>query len=118
MTERRPYREALSSKRAAEELDLSSAEGRLDVQSVRAVMQAAGEKRKPSRSAWPAGLTDREVEVLRLLASGLSNKAIANALTLSPKTVGHHIEHIYAKLQVSTRPGATLFAIEQGLVGV
>ena len=118
MTERRPHREALSSKRSAEELDLSSAGGLLDVQSVRLVLQAAGEKRKPARSAWPAGLTDREVEVLRLLASGLSNKEIANALTLSPKTVGHHIEHIYAKAQVSTRPGATLFAIEQGLVGV
>jgi len=118
MTERRPHREALSSKRAAEELERSSSEGRLDVQCVRAVLQAAGESRKPVRSAWPAGLTDREVEVLRLLASGLSNKQIAGALTLSPKTVGHHVEHIYVKIQVSTRPGATLFALEQGLVGI
>ena len=118
MTERRPHREALSPSRAAEELEHSMAEGRLDVLCVRAVLQAAGESRKPIRSAWPAGLTDREVEVLRLLASGLSNKEIAGSLTLSPKTVGHHVEHIYAKIQVSTRPGATLFAIEQGLVGV
>jgi len=118
MTERRPHRGALSPRRAAEELERSSAEGRLDVQCVRAVLQAAGESRRPVRSAWPANLTDREVEVLRLLASGLSNKQIAGALTLSPKTVGHHIEHIYAKIQVSTRPGATLFALEQGLVGV
>jgi len=118
MTERRPHREALSSSRAAEELERSCAERRLDVQSVRAVLQAAGESRKTVRSDWPAGLTDREVEVLRLLASGRSNKEIARALTVAPKTVGHHVEHIYAKIQVSTRPGATLFAIEQGLVGV
>jgi DNA-binding NarL/FixJ family response regulator len=55
--------------------------------------------------------------VVRLLATGLSNKQIARTLTLSPKTVGHHIEHIYTKLEVSTRAGATLFAMEQGLVG-
>ena len=118
MTERRPHREAMSPSRAAEELERSGTDGRLDVQCVRAVLQAAGESTKRIRSAWPAGLTDREVEVLRLLASGLSNKQIARALTLSPKTVGHHVEHIYAKIQVATRPGATLFAIEQGLVGV
>jgi DNA-binding NarL/FixJ family response regulator len=118
MTEQRPHREAMSSSRAAEELERSCAERRLDVPSVRAVLQAAGESRKAVRSDWPAGLTDREVEVLRLLASGLSNKEIARALTVAPKTVGHHVEHIYAKIQVSTRPGATLFAIEQGLVGV
>jgi HD-GYP domain-containing protein (c-di-GMP phosphodiesterase class II) len=118
MTERRPYRPALSRSRAAEELDLSCTEGRMDVDCVRAVLEAAGEPRRLARSARPAGLTDREVEVLRLLASGLSNKQIAGALTLSPKTVGHHVEHIYAKLQVSTRAGATLFALEHGLVGV
>jgi HD-GYP domain-containing protein (c-di-GMP phosphodiesterase class II) len=118
MTARRPHRGALSASRAAEELERSCAESRLDVRCVRAVLEAAGESRKPVRSAWPAGLTDREVEVLRLLASGLSNKQIARTLTLSPKTAGHHVEHIYAKLQVSTRAGATLFALEHGLVGV
>jgi DNA-binding NarL/FixJ family response regulator len=55
--------------------------------------------------------------VLQLLATGLSNKQIARRLTLSPKTVGRHVEHIYAKLGVSTRAGATLFAMAQGLVG-
>jgi putative nucleotidyltransferase with HDIG domain len=118
MTERRPYRPALSGSRASDELDHSCTEGRMDVDCVRAVLEAAGEPRKLARSTRPAGLTDREVEVLRLLASGLSNKQIAGALTLSPKTVGHHLEHIYAKLQVSTRAGATLFALEHGLVGV
>jgi DNA-binding NarL/FixJ family response regulator len=81
------------------------------------VLEAAGEPHKPIRAAWPAGLTDREVDVLRLVANGLSNKQIAGELTLSPKTVGRHVEHIYTKLGISTRPAATLFALEQGLVG-
>jgi HD-GYP domain-containing protein (c-di-GMP phosphodiesterase class II)/DNA-binding CsgD family transcriptional regulator len=117
MTEPRPHRPALSPSRAAEELERACAEGRLDVACARSVLEAAGEARKPSRSVWPAGLTDREVEVLRLLATGLSNKQIARKLTVSPKTVGRHVEHIYSKLGVSTRAGATLSALEHGLVG-
>jgi HD-GYP domain-containing protein (c-di-GMP phosphodiesterase class II)/DNA-binding CsgD family transcriptional regulator len=117
MTEPRPHRRALSPSRAAEEVSRACAEGRLDVPCARAVLEVAGEARKPGRSDWPAGLTDREVEVLQLLATGLSNKQIARRLTLSPKTVGRHVEHIYAKLGVSTRAGATLIAMEQGLVG-
>ena len=117
MTEARPHRMALSRRQAADELNRACAEGALDLPCVRAVLDAAGEKRKPGRSAWPAGLSDREVEVLRLLAGGRSNKQIARELTLSPKTVGRHVEHIYTKLEVSTRPGATLFALEYGLLG-
>lgn len=117
MTELRPYREALSTSAAAEELDRDCSEGRLDVPCSRAVLEAVGESRRPGRSAWPAGLTDREVEVLRLLAAGLSNRQMARELVLSPKTVGRHVENIYAKLEVSTRAGATLFAMERGLVG-
>jgi HD-GYP domain-containing protein (c-di-GMP phosphodiesterase class II) len=117
MTEPRPHRRALSQSNAIKELELACAEGRLDVSCARAVLDAAGHAHKPALAAWPAGLTDREVEVLRLLATGLSNKQIARRLTLSPKTIGHHIEHIYAKLDVSTRAGATLFAMDQGLAG-
>ncbi|MGH2736977.1 MAG: HD domain-containing phosphohydrolase [Actinomycetota bacterium] len=117
MTEPRPHRPALSPLEATEELNRACAEGRLDVACARAVLEAAGQTHKSGRSAWPAGLTDREVDVLQLLSTGLSNKQIARSLTLSPKTVGHHVEHIYAKLGVSTRAGATLFAMEQGLVG-
>jgi HD-GYP domain-containing protein (c-di-GMP phosphodiesterase class II) len=117
LTETRPYRPALAAGVAAKELERACAEGRLDVACARAVLEAAGHARKRRLSAWPAGLTDREVEVLRLLASGLSNKRIADTLTVSPKTVGRHVEHIYAKLAVSTRAGATLFAMEHGLVG-
>jgi DNA-binding CsgD family transcriptional regulator len=50
------------------------------------------------------------------MVRGLSNRRMAEILFISPKTVGHHVEHIYDKLGVSTRVGATLFAIQHGLV--
>ncbi|MGH3251228.1 MAG: response regulator transcription factor, partial [Trebonia sp.] len=65
----------------------------------------------------PAGLTDREVEVLRLLAVGLSNREIARRLVISPKTAGHHVEHIYAKTGTTNRALASLFAANHGLIG-
>src|ERR1700741_3284441 len=65
----------------------------------------------------PAGLSPREAEVLRELAQGLTNKQIAKRLGVSPKTVGHQVEAIYRKAEVNTRAGATLFALEQGLLG-
>jgi HD-GYP domain-containing protein (c-di-GMP phosphodiesterase class II) len=117
MTEPRAHRPALTPDRAVEEINRACSDGRLDVSCARAVLEAAGEATARPRSAWPAGLTDREVEVLRLIATGHSNRAIAGRLTLSPKTVGHHVEHIYAKVGVSTRAGATVFAMEHGLAG-
>ena len=69
------------------------------------------------RRDWPAGLTAREVEVLGLLARGDSNKAIATKLVVAPKTVSNHVEHIYAKIGVSTRAAAAIFAMQHGLVG-
>jgi DNA-binding NarL/FixJ family response regulator len=57
----------------------------------------------------PAGLTQREVEVLRLVARGLSNKQIAEQLVISPKTVANHVEQIYSKIAASTRAQASLF---------
>ena len=62
------------------------------------------------------GLTDREVEVLRLLATGASRRAIAARLSVSEHTVRHHLEHIYAKIDVRTRVEATLFAVEHALL--
>jgi DNA-binding NarL/FixJ family response regulator len=70
----------------------------------------------PRRREGPAGLTAREVEVLRLLARGLSNKEIASRLVIAPKTVGNHVEHIYAKIGASNRAGAGLFALRHGLL--
>ncbi|MGZ4271739.1 MAG: response regulator transcription factor, partial [Solirubrobacteraceae bacterium] len=69
------------------------------------------------RREGPAGLTRREVEVLGLLARGLSNKEIAGRLVISPKTVANHVEHIYAKIGASTRARASLFAVQHGLLG-
>ena len=54
--------------------------------------------------------------MLRLIARGHANKQVASALGISPKTVGHHIEHLYAKAGVTTRAGATLWAMEHGLL--
>jgi DNA-binding NarL/FixJ family response regulator len=64
----------------------------------------------------PAGLTEREVDVLRLIARGRSNKDAGRELGISPKTVGSHVEHLYAKTGVTTRAGATLFAMEHDLL--
>jgi DNA-binding CsgD family transcriptional regulator len=68
------------------------------------------------RADGPAGLTAREVEVLRLIARGASTKDVAARLVISPKTAGTHIEHIYAKLGVSRRAEAALFAVQHGLL--
>jgi HD-GYP domain-containing protein (c-di-GMP phosphodiesterase class II)/DNA-binding CsgD family transcriptional regulator len=71
---------------------------------------------REERRVWPAALTDREVEVLRVLATGAGRKAMAKQLCVSEHTVRHHLEHIYAKIDVKTRVEATLFAIEHGLL--
>jgi len=71
----------------------------------------------PVRSAptYPAGLTTREVEVLRLLADGLTDVQIADKLILSPRTVHSHISTIYSKAGVTSRSAATRYAIEHNL---
>ncbi len=71
----------------------------------------------PRAPAWPAGLTGREVEVLRLIAAGQSNRAIAQALFISPNTVLHHVSSIFAKLGVANRAEAAAYAIRGGLAG-
>jgi ATP/maltotriose-dependent transcriptional regulator MalT len=68
-------------------------------------------------TAFPAGLTERECEVLRLIAAGHTNKEIAETLVLSGKTVSRHLSNIFAKINVSTRAAATAFAFENGLNG-
>ncbi|MGH2714042.1 MAG: response regulator transcription factor, partial [Thermoleophilaceae bacterium] len=68
------------------------------------------------RRAGPGGLTRRELEVLLLLARGLSNKDIASRLVITPKTVGNHVEHIYMKIDCSTRAEASLFVMRHGLL--
>ena len=115
MREPRPYREPLSADEAAVQLRGEVRSGRLDSDAVEAVLAAAGH-RVVRRRDGPAGLTAREVEVLRLVACGLSNKEIATRLTISPKTAGNHIEHIYVKIGASNRAAASLFAMQHGLL--
>jgi HD-GYP domain-containing protein (c-di-GMP phosphodiesterase class II) len=115
MREPRPHRAALSADAAASELRGEVRRGRLDGDAVEAVLGAAGH-RVARRREGPAGLTAREVEVLILVARGMSNKAIAERLVISPKTVGNHVEHIYSKIDAKNRAAASLFAMRHGLV--
>ncbi|MCW2560540.1 MAG: LuxR family transcriptional regulator [Mycobacterium sp.] len=115
-TEPRPHRDALDEAAAAKRLRREAARGRLAGDAVEAVLEAAGHR--PSRRApRPAGLTRREAEVLLHVAHGRSNREIASALWISEKTVRNHVEHIYAKIGVSNRIGASLYATRHGLTG-
>jgi HD-GYP domain-containing protein (c-di-GMP phosphodiesterase class II) len=116
MTEPRPHRGPLDPGQASRNLRAEVVAGRLDSEAVDAVLAAAGH-RAPARRAWPGGLTAREIEVLGLLARGHSTRAIAQRLVVTPKTAANHVEHIYAKLGVSSRAAATLYATQHGLVG-
>ncbi len=114
MREPRPHRPALTASDAAAELALDVRAGRLDGDVVDAVLVTAGH-RVGRRRQGPAGLTAREVDVLRLLARGMPNKKIAAELGISPKTVRNHVEHIYTKTGASSRVTASLFATQHGL---
>lgn len=114
MTEPRPHREALSPSQAAEILAEEARAGRFDPQSVEAVLEAAGQP--PPRLARPGGLTERESEVVVLLARGYQTKQIARALGISVRTADHHVQHAYSKMGVSTRAAAAVFAMEHGLM--
>ncbi len=115
MREPRPYRSALTAEAAAEELRGDVKAGRLDADAVDAVLVSAGH-RVGRRRDGPAGLTAREIDVLRLLARGLSAKEIAAQLVISPKTARNHIEHIYTKIGATSRVTASLFAMQHGLL--
>jgi HD-GYP domain-containing protein (c-di-GMP phosphodiesterase class II) len=115
-TQDRPHRVARSPAGAAEQLGDEARAGRLDTDCVRAVVRAAGLQPTPRRESWPAGLSDREVEVLRLAARGLSNREIAENLVISRRTAEHHLQHVYAKIGTSTRAAAALFAMEHDLL--
>jgi HD-GYP domain-containing protein (c-di-GMP phosphodiesterase class II) len=115
--EPRPHRPARTRDQAAEEVRAEVRAGRLDGDAVAAVLGSGG-RRGSRRREWPAGLTGREVEILRLIARGLSNRQIACELTISPKTANAHVEHIYTKLGVNSRALASLFAAKHGLITV
>ncbi len=117
LTADRPHRARFDLEEAASMMQAEVAAGRLEPEAVAAVVSAAGGPTTSARAANPGGLTDREVEVLRLLARGGTNRRIGEELFISPKTVGRHVENIYLKIGVSTRAGAALYAMEHRLLG-
>jgi len=116
MQQARPHRPARDADDAAKELRRDADEGRLDPVAVDAVLAAAGQATSRARAGGPAGLTTRECDVLALLARGMANKAIARELGITPKTVGNHVERVYAKLGVSNRAAAAMRAMQYGIV--
>jgi HD-GYP domain-containing protein (c-di-GMP phosphodiesterase class II) len=116
LTELRSHRPAHLLELAAEELKREARAGRLDGDIVNAVLAATGHRAPSGKKEVVAGLSEREVEVLRLLARGRTMKQIAAELIISFKTVDRHIQNIYTKINVSTRAAATLFAMENNLL--
>ena len=116
MVSDRPHRPPLSLDEAAAWLKAEVDAGRLDADAVTAVLGVAGAPHVRLRPMRPGGLSEREVEVLRLMVRGLSNREIGARLYVSPKTVGHHVQHIYTKTGVTSRAGAALYAMESGLI--
>jgi HD-GYP domain-containing protein (c-di-GMP phosphodiesterase class II) len=111
----RPHRAARADDDAARTLE-GEAKDKLDADAVACVLASAGQRAAPSPPRWPADLTDREVEVLRLIARGRSNREVAERLFISTKTVGRHVENLYSKIGVSSRAAAAVFAMEHRLL--
>lgn len=113
MIEPRPHRAARSPEGAARVLAEAASAGRIDPDAVAAVLGAAGAA--VPRMARPAGLTDREAQVISLVAKGLQTKQVGHRLGISAKTADRHLQNAYAKIGVSTRAAAALFAMQYGL---
>lgn len=114
LTAPRPHRRAHPSGEARAVMAGAVARRELGREAVDAVLAAADQ---PAVDAprWPSGLTDREVEVLRQIARGSSDRQIAADLGITTKTVAHHVQHVYDKIGVRSRAGATLYALEHRL---
>jgi HD-GYP domain-containing protein (c-di-GMP phosphodiesterase class II) len=115
LLEERPYRPALEPNHAAARLRAEARNGKLDAAAVDTVLGVLGHRRS-GLPASPAGLTPREVEVLVLVARGASTRQVGRTLHITPKTAGNHIEHIYTKIDASSRSTATLFALQHGML--
>ena len=116
LTHDRPWRDAMEGSAAVAELRAMVSDGLLLPDCARAVLEAAGHRRRVSERVYPAGLTRREVEVLALLARGAQTKVIAARLSISAKTADHHIQNVYEKTGARGRAAAALFAVQQGLL--
>ena len=120
LTTERADRPACTESFAANELRQLASKGSLTRTAVDAVLEAAGQGRplvhKPGKPVNQGGLTNRELDVLRLASRGLTTKAIAERLFISAKTADHHIQHVYGKIGVSSRAAAALWAIQHAVV--
>ncbi len=116
LTELRPHRTAWAPEQARTRLLDRASRGVLDADAVQAVLAAAGHVSPVRAGQPPRGLSERELEVLRLVAKGYSNAEIASRLVISRRTAEHHVQHIYTKIGVSSRAAATLFAVEHRLL--
>ena len=116
LTETRPHRPAMTEPEAGSVLRAQSREGLLDRNAVDAVITSVGQRGAWTRRAASIEQTEREIEVLRLVAREQTNPLIARALGISPKTVERHVTHIYQKAGVSSRAGAAIYALENGLM--
>src|SRR5207244_942837 len=113
----RPWRGPLDPERACRELRAEAKAGRLDPDAVEAVATASERPgRAAPRVARPGGLTARQVEVLRLMAGGLSNRDIGRALHVTTRTAEHHVQDVYARIGVSSRAAAAVFAMQHSLL--
>jgi HD-GYP domain-containing protein (c-di-GMP phosphodiesterase class II) len=113
-SEPRPHRASLTADNAAAHLRSEAKAGRLDPDCVAAVLAAAGHR--PGVIERPGGLTDRESQTLALLARGMATKQIARTMGVTPKTADHYIQRVYAKIGISTRAAAAVYAMQHGLV--
>jgi HD-GYP domain-containing protein (c-di-GMP phosphodiesterase class II) len=115
LLEDRPGRAPLTAAEAVRRLRDAARTGRLDGDAVEAVLDAAGH-RAHARPGRPGDLTARQVEVLRLVAAGLSNREIAARLVVARRTAEHHVQDVYRKIGASSRAAAALYAMEHGLL--
>lgn len=116
LTSERPHRRRYSASGAVDQLRSMARARRLDPDAVEALVSVAGSSRTPHRRGGRGGLTERQVEVLQLVAQGLSNRTIAERLTISPRTAEHHVHDLYGRIGVSSRAAAAMYAMEHGLL--
>ena len=116
LTHDRPWRPAYSAPEATEILLKEANAGRLPRDSTRAILEASGAGKRTAERAYPAGLSAREVDVLRLVAQGMATKQVAQRLGISAKTADHHIQNVYEKAGVRGRAAVAVFALEHGIV--
>ncbi len=116
MIQVRVHRPARSPDEAADILAAEARADRLDADATRAVVEAAGRETGRMPRAQTGGLTERQVDVLRLLARGLSNRQIAERLVITRRTAEHHVQDIYARIGVSSRAAAALYGMEHDLL--